>query len=226
MVKSFQPRSLSKQRVKTARKRSLSSTLWLQWHLNDPYVQASQQMGYRSRASFKLLELNDMYHFLHPGQRVVDLGCAPGGWSQVAYALVSANGKNGVLVGIDLLPVIPLTGCIFFEKDFLDVHSPQLIMDALGGSADVVLSDMAPNTIGHRSTDHLRMMVLCEATLEFACQILVPSGTLVIKTFQGGSSSALLASIKKRFTRVIYAKPSASRAGSVEIYVVALGFKG
>jgi 23S rRNA (uridine2552-2'-O)-methyltransferase len=215
-----------KQRLKTARKRTLSSQRWLERQLNDPYVARAKKEGYRSRAAYKLLEIDDKYRLLKPGQRVVDLGAAPGGWSQIAAARVgSANGK-GRVVGIDLLPIETMTGVDFIELDFLDESAPGRLIEWLGGPADVVMSDMAANTTGHKKTDHLRIMGLAEAAIYFAREILAPGGAFVAKVFQGGTENQLLADLKRDFAIVRHVKPAASRADSSELYVLATGFRG
>jgi 23S rRNA (uridine2552-2'-O)-methyltransferase len=215
-----------KERVKTARKRTLSSTLWLERQLNDPYVARAKREGYRSRAAYKLLEIDERYRFLRSGQRVVDLGAAPGGWSQVAAAAVgSAQGKSKVF-GIDLLPIEPLPGVEFRVLDFLDPDAPQILKDWLGGPADVVLSDMAANTTGHKKTDHLRIIGLIELAADFACEILAEGGAFLAKVFQGGTETELLARLKRDFASVRHVKPQASRAESSELYVLATGFRG
>lgn len=216
-------------RVKTAKGRKLSSTLWLQRQLNDPYVKKAKQDGYRSRAAYKLLELDERYHFLKPGQRVVDLGAAPGGWTQVCVERTQAiHGKGpqqGKVVGIDLLPVPEIAGATLIRGDFTEDTAPESIKNAIGGAADVVLSDMAPNTTGHTATDHLRIMALCELAYHFACEVLNPDGVFLAKVFQGGTEHQLLADIKRRFRSVRHAKPKASRADSAEMYVIATGFR-
>jgi 23S rRNA (uridine2552-2'-O)-methyltransferase len=215
-----------KQRVKTARKRTLSSQKWLERQLNDPYVARAKREGYRSRAAFKLLEIDEKYHLLKPGQRVVDLGAAPGGWSQIAARKVgSANGK-GRVVGIDLLPIEPMAGVEFVELDFLDESAPGKLIELLGGPADIVMSDMAANTTGHKKTDHLRIMGLAEAAIHFAREVLAPGGAFVAKVFQGGTEGQLLADLKRDFATVRHVKPAASRADSAELYVLATGFRG
>ncbi|MBM6594165.1 RlmE family RNA methyltransferase [Microvirga pudoricolor] len=212
-----------KQRVKTAHKRSLSSQKWLERQLNDPYVARAKREGYRSRAAFKLLEIDEKYHLLKPGQRVVDLGAAPGGWAQIAARKVGAKGK---VVGIDLLDIDPLPGVEFIQLDFLDETAPGKLIDMLGGPADIVMSDMAANTTGHKKTDHLRIMGLAEAAIYFAREILAPGGAFVAKVFQGGTESQLLADLKRDFAVVRHVKPSASRSDSAELYVLATGFRG
>jgi 23S rRNA (uridine2552-2'-O)-methyltransferase len=215
-----------KQRLKTARKRTLSSQKWLERQLNDPYVARAKREGYRSRAAYKLLEIDEKHHILKPGQRVVDLGAAPGGWSQVAARKVASPDGRGRVVGIDLLPIDPLPGVDFVELDFLDETAPQTLVDLLGGPADIVMSDMAANTTGHKKTDHLRIVGLAEAAIEFAREILAPGGAFVAKVFQGGTESQLLADLKRDFASVRHVKPAASRSGSAELYVLATGFRG
>jgi 23S rRNA (uridine2552-2'-O)-methyltransferase len=212
-----------KQRVKTAYKRTLSSQKWLERQLNDPYVARAKREGYRSRAAFKLLEIDDKYNILKPGQRVVDLGAAPGGWSQIAARKVGHTGK---VVGIDLLPIDPMENVEFIELDFLDEAAPDKLIDMLGGKADVVMSDMAANTTGHKKTDHLRIMGLAEAAIYFAREVLAPGGAFVAKVFQGGTEGQLLADLKRDFAVVRHVKPAASRSGSAELYVLATGFRG
>lgn len=211
------------EKVKSARGRSTSSVRWLQRQLNDPYVQQAQREGYRSRAAFKLIDLDEKFKLLKPGMRVVDLGCAPGGWTQVA---VQRLGGQGAVVGIDLLPMDAVGGATIFEHDFLADDAPQMLTDALGGKADLVLSDMAANTTGHAPTDHLRIIHLCEIAYQFATEILVLGGAFVCKVRQGGTEGQLLKTMQKQFTTVKHAKPKSSRADSAESYVVALGFKG
>jgi 23S rRNA (uridine2552-2'-O)-methyltransferase len=212
-----------KQRVKTANKRSLSSQKWLERQLNDPYVARAKREGYRSRAAFKLLEIDEKYNILKPGQRVVDLGAAPGGWSQIAAKKVGPKGK---IVGIDLLPIDPMAGVEFIELDFLDESAPGKLIEMLGGPADVVMSDMAANTTGHKKTDHLRIIGLAEAAIYFAREILAPGGAFVAKVFQGGTENQLLTDLKRDFAVVRHVKPAASRADSAELYVLATGFRG
>ena len=215
-----------KQRLKTARKRTLSSQKWLERQLNDPYVARAKREGYRSRAAFKLLEIDDRYHLLKPGQRVVDLGAAPGGWSQIAAARVGSLNGKGRVVGIDLLEIEPMPGVEFIQLDFLDESAPGKLIEMLGGPADVVMSDMAANTTGHKKTDHLRIIGLAEAAIYFAREILAPGGAFVAKVFQGGTENQLLADLKRDFAVVRHVKPAASRADSAELYVMATGFRG
>lgn len=212
-----------KTRVKTARKRTLSSTLWLQRQLNDPYVAEAKRQGFRSRAAFKLIEIDERYHFLKPGQKIIDLGAAPGGWSQAAAARIGARGR---IIGIDLLEIEPMPGAEFKVMDFLDEDAPRLLMEWLGGKADVVLSDMAANATGHKKTDHLRIIGLVELAADFACRALAPGGAFLAKVFQGGTENELLAGLKRDFAVVRHVKPQASRADSSELYVLATGFRG
>jgi 23S rRNA (uridine2552-2'-O)-methyltransferase len=209
-------------RVKTAKGRTTASVRWLERQLNDPYVRKAKAEGYRSRAAYKLIELDERFGFLRGTGRVVDLGIAPGGWSQV----VRRNHPKAAVVGIDLLPVDPIDGVTIFEMDFLHDDAPRLLTEALGGPADLVMSDMAANTVGHQQTDHLRTMALVEAGALFASEILKPGGTFVAKVLAGGADNALVAQLKRDFTTVKHAKPPASRKESSEWYVVAQGFKG
>src|SRR3954453_13171546 len=209
-------------RVRTAKGRKLSSTRWLERQLNDPYVKRAKAEGYRSRAAYKLIELDERFGFLKGAERVVDLGVAPGGWTQV----VRKRLPRATIVGIDLLPTEPIEGAALIEMDFMDEAAPERLREALGGSADLVLSDMAANTVGHPQTDHLRTMALVEAGLEFAVEVLRPGGAYVAKVLAGGTDSQLLAELKRHFTTVKHAKPPASRKDSSEWYVVAQGFKG
>lgn len=219
-----------KTRVKTARGRKLSSTRWLERQLNDPYVQAAKRDGYRSRAAYKLIEIDDKLRFLVPGARVVDLGCTPGGWSQVAVQRVNALGekkgkKQGTVLGVDIQPTEPVAGATILELDFLADDADRVVEDALGGEADVVLSDMAAFASGHRATDHLRIIALAEAAAYFAFDVLAPGGSFVAKVLQGGTEGELLTLLKQRFEKVAHIKPPASRADSAEMYVVATGFR-
>lgn len=209
-------------RVKTAKKRSESSTRWLQRQLNDPYVKQAKADGYRSRAAYKLIELDDKFGLIRGAKRVVDLGIAPGGWSQV----VRAKSPKAEVVGIDLLPTEPIEGVTIFEMDFMDDAAPQRLEEALGGAPDLVLSDMAANTVGHKQTDHLRTMGLVEAGAWFAVETLDKGGAFVAKVLAGGTDADLLKLLKAHFKTVKHAKPPASRKGSSEWYVVAQGFKG
>ena len=220
------PRGDLKTRVKTARKRSLSSTLWLERQLNDPYVAQAKRDGYRSRAAYKLIEIDKRYRILKSGQRILDLGAAPGGWAQVAADKVGiANGK-GRIVGMDLLPIDPLAGVHFEVMDFLAPEAPDRLKALLDGPADLVLSDMAANTTGHKKTDHLRIVALLELVIDFAGEVLADGGGLLAKVFQGGTEGELLARLKRDFAAVHHVKPAASRAGSAELYVLATGFRG
>ncbi len=212
-----------KQRVKTGRGRTLSQKRWLERQLNDPYVARAKREGYRSRAAFKLIEIDERFNLLKPGQKIVDLGAAPGGWSQVAAKKIGAEGH---VVGIDLLEIEPMTGVEFIMLDFLDPTAPGLLTDLLGGPADLVLSDMAANTTGHKKTDHLRIIGLAEVAAEFAREILAPGGAYLAKVFQGGTEGDLLADLKRDFASVRHVKPNASRADSSELYVLATGFRG
>jgi 23S rRNA (uridine2552-2'-O)-methyltransferase len=216
----------AKVRVKTARQRSVSSTRWLQRQLNDPYVAEAKRRGLRSRAAFKLLQLDERFGLLKPGTRVVDLGAAPGGWTQVAVERVGALSGKGKVVAIDILPMEPMAGATVLEGDFLADEAPDRIRAALGGPADLVLSDMAAPTTGHAATDHLRIMALAETAYEFAAGVLAPGGAFVAKLFQGGAERELLTRLKRDFAEVKHVKPQASRAESAELYVVALGFRG
>jgi 23S rRNA (uridine2552-2'-O)-methyltransferase len=213
-------------RVKTARRRKPSSTEWLSRQLNDPYVAEARRRGYRSRAAFKLIQLDDRFHLLAPGRRVLDLGCAPGGWSQVAAERVGAAKEQGVVVGIDLAATEPVPGAILFQGDFRDPGIAARIAEALGPGADLVLSDMAAAATGHAATDHLRVVALAEDAFALAATLLRPGGAFVAKVFQGGAEGALLAELKRAFAAVRHAKPAASRAESAETYVVATGFRG
>lgn len=216
-----------KVRVKTARKRKLSSTIWLERQLNDPYVARARSEGYKSRAAFKLIELNDKYKLLRKGMRVVDLGAAPGGWSQVAAKAVGSTDEHPLIVGIDYLEMDPIPGVILLKKDFTDDDAPQMLIDALGGhKPDLVMSDMASPTTGHRPTDHLRIVHLIEIAAEFAIQVLNPGGAFVAKVFQGGTEHQLLHDLKRNFATTFHAKPPSSRSDSAEAYLVAKGFKG
>jgi len=208
------------QKVRTARGRKISSTLWLKRQLNDPYVKKAKLDGYRSRAAYKLRELDDQFKILTKGDVVVDLGAAPGGWSQVAV-----QRKAGLVIGIDILPVEPVADADIIEMDFMDEKAPEVLMKMLGGQADVVMSDLAANTTGHRQTDHLRTVALVEAAADFALQVLKPGGHFVTKVFQGGAEGNLLNMLKHRFDHVRHAKPKASRDGSPEMYLVAKGFR-
>jgi 23S rRNA (uridine2552-2'-O)-methyltransferase len=215
-----------KVRVKTARRRSASSTRWLERQLNDPYGARAREEGYRARSAYKLIEMDDRFKLLAPGKRVIDLGAAPGGWSQVAAARVRSTDAEPLVVAVDYLDMDPIPGVITLKKDFLDADAPELIRAALSGPADVILSDMAAPTTGHRHTDHLRTTQLCEAAADFALTVLKPGGHFVTKVFQGGTEGALLATLKRAFASLHHVKPPASRKESVELYLVAKGFRG
>jgi 23S rRNA (uridine2552-2'-O)-methyltransferase len=213
-----------KVRVKTGKTRSLSSKIWLERQLNDPYVGRARREGYRSRAAYKLAEIDDKHRFIKSGARVVDLGAAPGGWSQVA-AKRAGEGK-GRVVALDLLDMGKISGVEFLQLDFLDPTAPEKLKALLNGPADVVLSDMAANATGHRKTDHLRIMALAEAAADFAREVLAPGGAFLCKVLQGGTEAALLAALKRDFASVKHVKPAASRADSAELYLLATGFRG
>ena len=206
--------------VRTAKKRSAASARWLQRQLNDPYVAAAKQQGWRSRAAFKLTELDDRFKLIRKGARVLDLGAAPGGWTQVAVKRGAAS-----VLAVDLLPMDPVPGATMLQGDFADDDMPARLTDLLGGKADLVLSDMAPNTTGHAATDHMRIMALAEMAADFAVQVLAEGGAFVAKVFQGGSERAMLEALKRHFAVVRHAKPPASRKDSTELYVVATGFR-
>ena len=218
------PRGL-KVRVRSGKSRSQSSRSWLERQLNDPYVARAKREGFRSRAAYKLAEIDDKARFLKKGARVVDLGAAPGGWSQVAAKRVAAPGE-GRVVAIDLLAMDAVPGVDFAQLDFLDPAAPEKLKAMLGGPADVVLSDMAANATGHRKTDHLKIVALVEAAADFAREVLAPGGTFLAKVLQGGTEGALLASLKRDFASVKHMKPAASRADSAELYLLATGFRG
>ncbi len=211
--------------VKTGGKRKLSSKLWLERQLNDPYVARAKREGFRSRAAFKLIEIDDKYHLLKPGMAVVDLGAAPGGWSQVAAKRVGAAEGRGKVVAIDLLEMPEIPGVSFTQLDFMADDAPEKLMAMLGGRADVVMSDMAANTTGHRKTDQLRIVALVETAAAFACDVLKPGGTFLAKVFQSGADAELLAQLKRDFAAVRHVKPAASRQDSSERYVLATGFR-
>ena len=219
-----------KVRVKTGKGRSLSSKLWLERQLNDPYVARARREGFRGRAAFKLIEIDDKHRLLRKGARVIDLGAAPGGWSQVAAKRVGvAEGKGGEtggkIVAIDVLAMPPIPGVAFLQLDFLDPRAPDQLKQMLGGPADVVLSDMAANATGHSRTDHLKIMALAEAAAEFAGEVLSPGGAFLCKVLQGGTEASLLATLKRDFTAVKHLKPAASRTDSAELYLLATGFR-
>jgi 23S rRNA (uridine2552-2'-O)-methyltransferase len=210
-------------KLKSEKRRTLSSRAWLQRQINDPYVARAKREGFRSRAAYKLAEIDDKYHLLQPGARVVDLGAAPGGWSEIAARRV---GPRGRVIALDILEMKPVVGVEFLQLDFLDAAAPERLKAVLGGKADVVLSDMAANATGHRQTDHLRIMALAEAAVLFARQVLAPGGAFLCKVLQGGTETALLAELKRDFANVKHVKPSASRADSAELYLLAQGFRG
>jgi 23S rRNA (uridine2552-2'-O)-methyltransferase len=213
--------------VKSGGKRKLSSKLWLERQLNDPYVAKAKAMGFRSRAAFKLLEIDDKYRLLKPGMTVVDLGAAPGGWSQIAAKRTgAADGKGGKVVAIDLLEMGEIPGVTFAQLDFLDHDAPEKLLAMMGGRADFVMSDMAANTTGHRKTDQLRIIGLVETAAHFACEVLNPGGSFLAKVFQSGAEAELLTRLKRDFATVRHVKPSASRQDSSERYVLATGFRG
>ncbi|MCO5093411.1 RlmE family RNA methyltransferase [Bosea sp. (in: a-proteobacteria)] len=212
-------------KVKKAGKLKHSSQLWLERQLNDPYVKRARELGYRSRAAFKLEEMDDRYKFLKPGQRLVDLGCAPGGWCQVAAKRIGLERGKGHIVGIDLLAVDPIPGVDLIQMDFMAEEAPALLTERLGGRADGVMSDMAANTTGHKKTDHLKIIALAEAAVEFAHSVLAPGGFFLAKLFQGGDSAELLTGLKRDFATVRNVKPAASRADSSELYVLATGYR-
>ncbi|WP_424986647.1 RlmE family RNA methyltransferase [Microbulbifer sp. S227A] len=220
-----------KVKVKSARGRKLSSTLWLQRQLNDPYVKRAQAEGYRGRAAFKIMELDDKYRFLVPGARVVDLGCAPGGWLQVAVKRINALGEKkgksvGRIIGVDLQEVEPVAGAEIHQLDFMEDDADTQVKTWLGSAADVVMSDMAAASSGHKQTDHLRIMALCEAAAWFAFDVLEEGGTFVAKVLAGGAEGELQKLLKQKFTRVAHVKPPSSRSDSSEKFVVAMGFRG
>ena len=214
-----------KVRVKSAKGRSLSSKLWLERQLNDPYVARAKREGFRARAAFKLLEIDERYHLFKPGARVVDLGAAPGGWSQAAAKRVGAAEGRGRVVAIDQLDMAAIPGVEFLKLDFLDPQAPDRLKAMLAGPADLVLSDMAANATGHRQTDHLKIMALAEAAAEFAREVLAPGGAFLCKVLQGGTEAALLAELKRDFANVKHVKPAASRTDSAELYLLATGFR-
>ena len=212
--------------VKTGGKRKLSSKLWLERQLNDPYVAQAKREGLRSRAAFKLIEIDDKYHFLKPGITVVDLGAAPGGWSQIAAKRVGAANGKGRVIAIDLLEMPEIPGVSFGQLDFQSHDAPAKLLAMIGGRADVVLSDMAANTTGHRKTDQLRILGLVEGATAFAAEVLNPGGTFLAKVFQSGADAALMAELKRDFASVKHVKPASSRQDSSERYVLAMGFRG
>jgi 23S rRNA (uridine2552-2'-O)-methyltransferase len=212
--------------VKTGGKRKLSSKLWLERQLNDPYVAQAKRDGYRSRAAYKLIEIDDKHHFLKPGITVVDLGAAPGGWSQIAAKRVGRASGKGKVVAIDLLEMPEIVGVDFAQLDFLDADAPDKLLDMMGGRADVVMSDMAGNTTGHRKTDQLRIIGLVEGAAAFAADVLNPGGTFLAKVFQSGAEADLVTQLKRDFASVRHVKPASSRQDSSERYVLAIGFRG
>ena len=211
------------QRLKPDKRRKLSSRAWLERQINDPYVARAKREGLRSRAAYKLAEIDDKYHLLKPGARIVDLGAAPGGWSEIAARRVGAGGR---VIALDILDMKPIGGVEFLQLDFLDETAPGRLKALLGGKADMVLSDMAANATGHRQTDHLRIMALAEAAVHFAREVLAPGGSFLCKVLQGGTEAALLAELKRDYTSVKHVKPPASRADSAELYLLARGFRG
>ena len=213
-------------RLKSKKKRTVSQKRWLERQLNDPYVARAKREGLRSRAAFKLLEIDDKYHVLKPGGRVVDLGAAPGGWSEIAAKRVGAAEGRGKVVAIDLLEMAPIPGVTFRQIDFLDPSAPAVLNEMLGGGADVVLSDMAANATGHKKTDQLKIIALVEAAAEFAREVTRPGGAFLAKVLQGGTEAALLAQLKRDYATVRHVKPQASRADSSELYLLATGFRG
>ncbi len=225
--KTVQARRDKTVRVKTARGRKLSSTRWLQRQLNDPYVQEANRLGYRSRAAFKLIELDDRFQFLKPGQKVVDLGCAPGGWTQVCAERIEAEkNPDGHVIGIDLQEIDDIAGATILVGDFMADDAPDRLKEAIGGPVDIVLSDMAAAASGHPQTDHLRITGLVEAAVYFAVEVLKPNGWFIAKVLAGGTDNDLLTEIKKHFQTVRHAKPPASRKDSSETYLLASGFRG
>lgn len=216
-----------KTHLKKVKGRKASSTKWLQRQVNDPYVSEAHRLGYRGRAAFKIMQLDDQFHFFKPGKRVVDLGCAPGGWSQVAVKRVQSTDENPLVVGMDLLPAEPIVGAKLVQMDFTLDEAPDKLRELLNGhQADIVMSDMAANTTGVHALDHLRIMNLLEMAYDFALQVLNPGGVFIAKIFQGGTENQFLAEMKQHFKVVKHAKPDASRKDSSEVYVVATGFKG
>jgi len=215
-----------KVKLKSSRTRSSSSHKWLERQLNDPYVARARREGWRSRAAFKLIEMDEKAHILKRGMRVVDLGAAPGGWSQVAAKKLGVAEGRGRIVAIDLLEMEPIPGVVFAQLDFLSPEAPEKLLEMLDGPADLVMSDMAANATGHRQTDHLKIVALVELAVDFARQVLAPGGTFLAKVLQGGTEGALLADLKRDFASVKHVKPAASRADSAELYVLATGFRG
>jgi len=214
------------QKVKKRGKMKASSRRWLERHINDPYVQRAELEGYRSRAAFKLLEIDRKHAILKGAKRIVDLGSAPGSWSQIAAAVTGSSDEDPRVAAIDFLEMDLIPGVRFLQMDFLDESAPEKLIEACGGTPDVVLSDLAAPTTGHRQTDHLRTMHLCEVAAWFAVDVLAPGGHFLAKTFQGGTEADLLAMLKRNFRQVIHIKPPSSRAESVEMYLLAMGFRG
>lgn len=213
-------------KVKTAKGRKKSSTRWLQRQLNDSYVMEAKRLGYRSRAAFKIIDIDDKFEILKKGSRIVDLGCAPGGWSQIAVERVGSKEKSELVVGLDLLEVEPIKGALLIQKDFNDDDAPEILKNMLGGKkANAVISDMAENTTGHRQTDHLRIMNLIELAYDFAKEVLEEDGAFVAKVFQGGAEQEFLSQLKQDFKKVYHFKPPSSRSDSAEMYLVATGFR-
>jgi 23S rRNA (uridine2552-2'-O)-methyltransferase len=212
-----------KQRLRAGKQRSQSSRQWLERQLNDPYVARAKREGYRSRAAYKLIEIDDKYHLLRKGARVLDLGAAPGGWSQVAAQRVGSEGR---VIAIDIQEMASVPGVDFAVLDFLDARAPELLKEKLGGPADLVMTDMAANATGHRKTDHLKIIALVEAAADFAAEVLRPGGAFLAKVLQGGTEPALLARLKRNFAAVRHVKPAASRTDSAELYLLATGFRG
>lgn len=221
-AKQVRGRKMLAVKVKNAKYNTVSSNRWLQRQLNDPYVAEAKRLGYRSRAAFKLIQLDEKYHFLGKGKTIVDLGCAPGGWTQIA---AQRNKGDGFIVGMDLLPTEPIEGAVLLQKDFTAADAPEMIKALLKGPVDVVMSDMAANTTGVQNIDHLRTLGLVEMAYEFAKEVLASGGIFIAKVFQGGTEQTLLNDMKRHFSKVSHYKPDASRQDSVEIYVVAQGFK-
>lgn len=225
--KKSSPRGLQKKvRVKTRSNRTVSSARWLERQLNDPYVVEAKAQGYHSRAAFKLVQMNEELDFLKAGQKIVDLGAAPGGWTQVACAIAKPGSTGGKVVAIDYLEMKPVAEAEFFQMDFMDDKAPDVLKKAIGGRAHVVMSDMAPPTTGHKQTDHIRIMDLADTAYAFAREILLPGGVFLAKVFQGGAEKNLLNTLKKDFAKVKHIKPPASRQDSAEMYVVGIGFRG
>ena len=222
-AKQVRGRKMLAVKVKNAKYNTVSSNRWLQRQLNDPYVTEARRMGYRSRAAYKLIQLDEKFHFLGKGKRIVDLGCAPGGWTQIA---AERNKGSGEIIGMDLLPTEPIAGATLLQQDFTSADAASKIKELMHGPADVVMSDMAANTTGVQNVDHLRTIGLVELAYEFAKEVLAPGGIFIAKVFQGGTEGELLNDMKKHFNKVSHYKPDASRKDSVEIYVVASGFKG